>query len=773
MSDVFSTLRRRIARAPTGPGVYRWMNENGDVLYVGKAKNLRARLRSYVAAPDKQLGPWKLSLRAQLRDFNVTVTNSEMEALVLETNLIKELRPKYNVLMKDDKHYVYVEITHKDPCPSVSIVRSMRFASAKYFGPFLRTDDTRRTLDMLHDIFAFRACKASISRCNAAGGVLSTGTACLDQHIGRCNGLCAGLITPEEYRRRIEQVMAFFRGDIAPTIEEARLRMQQAAAEKKFERAARLRDMVQSATAMQERQIVSDTSGQDADVFGVALLSQKAQVVLLRKRDGKLIGEEQFSLAGRAESIADVLSQFLLQYYDAAPDVPPRIVVGQEFDDRTAAAAYLSQKRGSNVEILVPERGRSVRLLELAEKNAQEKAKQIEAVWEAEQRNTEEALAELAALLSLDAPPQRIEGYDISHTGGSDTVGSMVVFVGGKPRNDHYRSFTIHSMQHGDIDDYRALQEVLSRRLRHITGSLAAEQSKWKEGGVVIGKARKSDEETILSILERHPGILSTTDVSYTQYVVARAEEEIIGFVRLREHPGKLRELGSLWVDERYRGGRLGQFLVRTLLRGIKKGKVYLRTFPELEPYYAAVGFRHVHTPPAVFAEALRKGKESDPSFRERVVLAYDAARQKPDVSLSTLPDLLVIDGGKGQLNAVRTVLTSANVSIPVIGLAKREEEVFVPGKSQSLVIAAESPARFLLMRLRDEAHRFANRHRGSRAAYRLVQSSLDRVPGIGPAARKQLLRKLGSVDAVRRAPDAVLLSILTPKQVESLRSFL
>jgi excinuclease ABC subunit C len=778
--DILITLRKRTAKAPDSPGIYKWMNAEGTVLYVGKAKNLKNRLKSYVnKGAEKGLGPWKLSLLKQIADFDVTVVNSEVEALVLETNLIKELRPKYNVMMKDDKNYVYVQITVQDPFPRVEVVRRIEDPKARSFGPFISAFDTRRSLDMLNELFSYRACKASIDALNRAKGdqeaVYGTGKLrpCLDYQIGQCNGLCAAAISQDEYRARLDHVIHFFKGDYKPVIERARELMMQAASEKKFERASKLRDLLQVVENMQEKQIVSDTSGENADVIGLALLSGKVQVVIMQKREGKLIGEQQFGLAGSAESMSEVLEQFLPQYYESIIDLPDAVIIGEDFEDRKIFEEYLTKRRGKNVKVIVPERGAKSQLLKLAETNAHQKATQAEASWEADQRNTEAALEELARILDLKAPPKRIEGYDISHTGGAETVGSMVVFCDGKPKNDFYRSFTIHSMRSGVVDDYRALKEVLTRRLRHTAGGLHAEEEQWNENGVTFRKAHKDEDGIIHEIIERHPRELSQSDLSYKQFLVALHEGNIVAFARLREHDGKLLELSSLWVEEEFRGGKLGQFLARKLLHSLKKGKVYVRVGEALEQYYASVGFRHVLKSPEVFQKRWEAYKKEHPDAVERLVMVYDTLQHKPDVSLSAEPDLIVIDGGKGQLGVGIEVLKNFELDIPVIGLAKREEEVFVPGKSVSVLFPSDSPAKFLLMRLRDEAHRFANRHRQKRAIKSAVQSQLDRIPSIGPETKQRLLKQFGSVDGVKRAPDEQLQEILTSEQIRGVREFL
>lgn len=690
MTEILAKLRLRVAASPTQPGVYRWLDDEGVVLYVGKAKNLRARLKSYVAAtPSKDLGPWKLSLIERVRNVDWTVVTSELEALVLETNLIKEFRPKYNVLMKDDKNYVYVKVTVGDPYPTVDIVRQMEDDGAQYFGPHLRAMDTRRALDMVQDLVQYRACKESLALLNRGGDPAKL-RPCLDEQIGQCCGLCAGKIDAAEYLSRIERLVAYFKGDYSPLIERARSLMRQAASLKQFERASHFRDALASLENLAQRQIVSDTSGEDVDVFGVALLSGTVHAVLLKKRRGKLIGEESFSLMGRAADLGEALEQLLPQYYEASPDVPEIVLVGGEFPSRGALEELLARRRGKKVKVKIPERGLKSQLLSLAERNAQEKALKAEASWEADARNTAEALAALQQLAKLPAPPRRVEGYDISHLGGTETVGSMVVAVDGKPRNDHYRSFTIRTLQHGDIDDYQSLKEVLSRRFRHLVGGIKAEESKWAADGISVRKSKKSDAEKVGEC----DGAL-----------VAEKDGEAVGIVTVAGHDGHV-ELAKLWIDPSFEDGPLASFLIRKAVLAAKH-KVYAVVDAGNESSYAALGFRHVQRAPKAFESKLEEGK---------ILMACDPKDQKPDASLTSRPDLLVIDGGKGQLGVAVEALRNWKLDIPVISLAKREEEVFEPESPRPIPFPADSPAKFFLMRLRDEAHRFANAHRKKRA---------------------------------------------------------
>ncbi|MDA1208839.1 MAG: excinuclease ABC subunit UvrC [bacterium] len=772
-------LAKIVSTMPQKPGVYRWLDEAGTVLYVGKAKKLRDRLKSYVSKPNKNIGPWKLSLIKNIAGLETTITQSELEALVLETNLIKEMKPKYNVLMKDDKNYVYVQITIADVCPTIDITRQMDNKKAKYFGPFLTAQRVRYTLDLLQDILGYRSCKESIRALNTQRQIPklkthkpqfttynlqpTTSTPCLQFQIGQCNGLCTGKISPEEYGKRMHAVIDFFKGNHTEAKRLAKVMMKEAANNKKFERAARLRDALAAIEKMKETQMASDTSGQHADYLAVVIAAGKAQAVVLQERGGKLIGEQSIALKGQPDSIVEALEQFIPQYYTAMPDIPNTVVISEEIEDHEVMQEWLQSIRGKHVDLWVPERGKKSKLLELAIANAEEKLRQQAAAWEAAARNLEEALEQVRDAIGLPDVPKRIEGYDISHLGGTETVGSMVVMINGKPNNKDYRSFTIQTLKEGDIDDYKALKEVLRRRLRH----LSDEVGQWKEKGVLIGKARKGEDKQIEEIIAQHKEELGQNTFSYKDFTLARKEKEIIGFGRMTTHKDKTIELQSIWVHQDYRGQKLGKFISRSILKKIKKGKVYILINQKLEEYYASLGFRHVHTPPDILKKELVS--DTHPSSCNMVML-YNIADNKEDTSLKSKPDLLVIDGGKGQLSSVVEVLKELELDIPVIGLAKKYEEVFVPGNPVSILLPNNSQGSFLLQRLRDEAHRFANAHREKRLSKRTIGSALDDVPGIGPKTRKELLTTFRTVENIKDASDDELLKLITQTQLKAIR---
>ena len=792
-------LRKRVAKAPDSPGVYRWLDKDGHVLYVGKAKNLKKRMKHYVQAAKKH-SAWTGIMVRQIHDFDVTIVNNELEALMLETNLIKELKPKFNILMKDDKNYVYLKITMNDTFPRIDIVRRLEddpassasgrprgASSALYFGPKTSAYELKETLAFLRSLFPFRNCRMGIelamsderramkgdaqsSKLKAqsfskASSVSSLPlevvcrdrdrpTPCVDYHIKQCLAPCIGIVTPEQYRlQAIDGVVAFFQGKYQQAEQILSARMQDAAREKKFERAAKFRDQLERLKRTQERQLISDTSGANTDTIGVSLLSGRSFVVLLREREGRLIAEESFALQGVAENLSEILGQFIPLYYSSTDDLPETVVVGEVPADRGAVEKWLSDIRGKRVKLHVPERGKKSKLLLLAEKNAESKAMQSEAKWEAETRRTEEALKELQNLLKLPDLPKRIEGYDISHLSGIHTVGSMVVFLNGKPKREHYRSFNIRSVE-GKVDDYRSLAEVLRRRLKYLTEDFGDSKKSWEERGIEIGKARKAEQKVIEKTSKAHSDEIGTDAIDYRNYIVARHDKEIVGFCRLFQYPGKVQTIRSLWIKKDWRGGKLGHTLIRTLLRRFTKGKIYVHISDEaLLEYYMELGFQPVRTPLPVLQKKLDIWAKAHPGRPAGMILVYIVAQQKTDDSFSEKPDLILIDGGKGQLNAATAVLKEFKLDIPAIGLAKREEEIFVPpsppappprGEGRKvtsaeysygpLKVPQDSAARFLLQRVRDEAHRFANFKREGRAKKSSLHSALDGISGIGDA---------------------------------------
>jgi excinuclease ABC subunit C len=449
-----ATLRRRLAALPTSPGVYMYKSTAGDILYIGKAINLRNRVRSYFHRNGQSTKVKQMV--AQIADWELILTGSELEALVLECNLIKKHRPKYNVRLRDDKTYPYIKVTVNEDWPRVFITRRIGRDGARYFGPFTDSRSVWRTLDLLNKLFPYRTCHITIT------GNLPR--PCLQYHIHRCLGPCIGVADPEEYRQVIAQVCLFLEGKHEQIVASLRQRMEEAAESLQFERAAHIRDQIRSVEKVTERQRVIDAAMKDQDVIAFARANGDACVEVFFVRGGKLIGREHFLLEGTKDEDAEkIMTSFVTQFYDSAAFVPPEILLQNEIAEAEVIESWLRDKRGGQkVAVTVPRRGKSKQLVDLVATNASEVLTQMRAKWLADERKTSAALTELAEQLDLEEPPQRIECYDISNIQGTSAVGSMIVFENGQPANGAYRRFQIKGVE--GPNDFASLQEVLRRR---------------------------------------------------------------------------------------------------------------------------------------------------------------------------------------------------------------------------------------------------------------------------------------------------------------------
>ena len=574
-------LEERLQALPRGAGVYLFRDARGDVLYVGKAKSLRSRVRSYFQRGDLRFGAAQLADR--IDDVEVIVTRNEAEALHLEQNLVKRHRPPFNVRLRDDKSFPYIAVTLEDEYPRIMFTRERHRRGTLYFGPYANAKKVRETLDVLNRVFRFRPCEGP--RPGRHSGI-----PCLDFHIDRCFAPCVGYISKDEYRQVIDSVTAFLSGDTATIQRELEVRMRAAAAEERFEEAARYRNRLVSIRHLAERQATERRAVGTVDVIGLASEGDRAAVQVFPLRDGKMIDRYGFHLENVAgEDAQSILEAFVLEYYGTAPGTPPEVLIPPVVPDTAPLAEFLSERRGSRVEVRVPRRGEKRRLVELAVENARLSLESDTAIREAARSRRLAALEELREVLNLESLPIRIECFDVSNIQGESIVASMVVFVDGKSRNAHYRTFAIRGL--AGQDDVGAMREVISRR-----------------------------------------------------------------FTR------------------------------------VKKGDV--------------------------------------------------------DESFSQTPNLVVVDGGKGQLAAALAALDELDLPrVAVIALAKREEEVFVPGVAASIVLDRSSPGLQLLQRIRDEAHRVALRYHRKRRSTRSMETIFETLPGVGPARRRALLRHFGSVE--------------------------
>ncbi len=588
-------LEVTLKNLPDRPGVYLMKDDRGQVVYVGKAQSLRSRVRSYW---QKQSGPMEgHRIRAvvdRITEVDYTIVDSVSEALLLENTLIKRYKPRFNVRLKDDKSYPYIKITMADDFPRIERTRKLANDGSRYFGPYASASSVDESMNLIRRIFPFRTCTIEIT-----AGEQALQRPCLLYHIKRCQAPCIQAIDKAAYRADISQIEAFLEGRQETVVRTLTTQMQDAADKLEFERAGALRDKVRAIERTMESQKMAAFSRTELDLIGLARQDNEAGVQLFAVRNGKLVGRDVFLLDAAADATDDeVLRSFLEQFYARATSVPPEILLPVEIPDRTDLEAFLSARRGSSVRLRVPRRGEKRELMDLAHRNAAETLQREHARWLADDGRTQEALAGIASALGLSDAPGRIECYDISTFQGAETVGSMVVFEDGRPRNSEYRRFRIRTVE--GPNDFASHQEVLRRRFH---------------------RARQGEE-------------------------------------------------GS--------------------------------------------------------AEELR--------WR--------------------LPDLVIIDGGKGQVSAAKEVLDAMGFGdLPLAGLAKEREELFLPGRSDPILLPANSPALYLVQRLRDEAHRFAITYHRDLRNKRTMRSKFDELPGVGPKRRQALLRVFGSLKRVREAP--------------------
>jgi excinuclease ABC subunit C len=458
---------------PSGSGVYLFRDEKGRVLYIGKAKSLRPRVRSYF----QKGGEARASLQQlpeRVGDIEVIVTQNEVEALHLEQNLVKRHRPPFNVRLRDDKSFPYIAVTVEDDFPRVMFTRERHRRGVLYFGPYANAKKVRQTLEVLNRVFQFRPCEGPKPGRHS-------GIPCLDFHIERCHAPCVGYITKEDYAAIIEGVVQFLSGETEPILEQLEERMRRSAADERFEEAARLRNRLFSIRHLAERQAADKRAVGTVDVLGLALDGDRGVVQIFPLRGGKMIDRYSFHLENvEGQDVTTVLEEFALEYYGSAPSIPPQILVPPASGDLSALEQFLSERRGARVEVRAPARGEKRRLQELATENAQIALQADVESREQKRLRRFEALEELREALNLESLPLRIECFDISNIQGQDPVGSMVVFEDGLPKKAHYRKFGVRSLD--GQDDFAAMAEVISRRFSRLEAGPGSNE--WDEGFV-------------------------------------------------------------------------------------------------------------------------------------------------------------------------------------------------------------------------------------------------------------------------------------------------
>lgn len=461
-------IDEELKKLPAKPGVYIMHDEQDTILYVGKAVNLRNRVRSYFRKNIGR-GPQIDKMVSLIARFEYIVTDSELEALILENNLIKEHLPKYNTLLKDDKTYPYIKVTVGEAYPRILFVREMKKDKARYFGPYTSAGAVKDTIELLNKLYKLRTCNRSLPK------DIGEGRPCLNYHIGQCSAPCQNLVSREEYRDQVEKALNFLNGNYQPILKELQGKMQDAAEKMEFEEAAKYRDLFNSVKSVSQKQKISDSVGEDRDIIALAEDDRDAVVQVFFVRDGRLIGREHFYMTHiEGQKKPRILQEFVKQFYAGTPFIPREIMLQYEVEEQTLIEQWLTEKKEGRVKLIVPKIGTREKLVELAAQNASlVLSKDKERIAREESRTTG-AVKEIADLLGLPGIV-RMEAFDISNISGFANVGSMVVFEKGKPKRSDYRKFRIQSV--AGPDDYACMREVLTRRFRHGM----EEQSKLKE----------------------------------------------------------------------------------------------------------------------------------------------------------------------------------------------------------------------------------------------------------------------------------------------------
>ena len=586
-------IKEELKKLPHKPGVYLMRDADDTIMYVGKAVDLHKRVQSYFRTRIVGRGPQIEQMVSRVARFEYIVTDSEMEALVLENNLIKENRPRYNTMLKDDKTYPFIKVTVSEEYPRILFSRLMKKDKARYFGPFPSADAVREAIELVNKLMGLRTCNRVLPR------DIGKDRPCLNYHMGYCTAPCAaGKITKEEYGDRVEKAIDFLSGNYSAVIEDLTKKMEQASQEMRFEDAAKYRDRRNSVRVIEQKQKMTDADMEDRDIIALAKEEQDVVVQVFFVREGKIIGREHYYMKDQgvfddeAGGSSAVLQNFVKQFYGGTPFVPRELLLQEKIPDQDMIEKWLSERRGSRVHLFVPERGTNKRLMELASQNASLILSQDKERLKREEGRTIGAVKEIAKLLDL-RKLQRMEAFDISNISGFANVGSMVVFEGGKPKRSDYRKFRIQTV--AGTDDYACMKEVIERRFTH--------------------GLRKQD-------------------------------------------------------------------------------------------------------------------------------------------SFSKFPDLLLMDGGRGQVNIALQVLRELNISVPVCGMVKddnhRTRGLYY--HNVELPIDTRSEGFQLITRIQDEAHRFAIEYHRSLRSKAQVHSTLDEIPGVGPARRKALMRHFASIEELREA---------------------
>ena len=449
-------IKEKLKSLPLCPGVYIMKNKFGDVIYVGKSKQLKNRVSQYFMN-SKNHSPKTLAMVSNVANFDYIMTDTEAEALVLECNLIKKYKPKYNILLKDDKHYPYIKLTLDEEYPRIYMTRKIKRDGARYFGPYMSSLMVKNALEAIRRIFKVRSCVKVLPR------DIGKGRPCLYYHIGQCSAPCSEKISKEDYREAFEQISSVLEGKYDAIINDLTDKMYNASEKLEFEKAGRYRDRIESIKMLGEKQKIISTSENNRDIIGIFKGEFESCVQIFYMRDGKIQGSEYFVFNDENANMSEILSEFVKQYYFTATNIPKEILIAQEIEDADGIEEWLTDKVGNKVTIHVPQRGEKAQLIKMVNKNAEESLKQYIFKRNREQMEQNDVLAELANILSLESTPFRIESYDISNISGAESIGVCVVYKNAKASKKDYRKFNIKTVE--GADDYESMREVIARRI--------------------------------------------------------------------------------------------------------------------------------------------------------------------------------------------------------------------------------------------------------------------------------------------------------------------
>jgi excinuclease ABC subunit C len=731
-------LYEKIRTLPTQPGVYLYKNAEGEVIYVGKAKNLRSRVRSYLLEAS-QANAKTGSLMREAVDLEYILVANEHEALALENNLIKQRKPRFNILLRDDKTYPYVKLTLADRYPKVFVTRRLRKDGSAYYGPYFPGNLAYRIVELIHRSFLIPSCKVDLSRYHPR--------ACLQYYIHRCLGPCVeDLTTPEIYREAVRDAQLFLEGRSAELERALSARMLAAAEAQQFEAAARLRDQLSTVHQLQEKQRIATTEqGDDADVFGYHFEAGSLAVNQFHVRAGKIVDRREFfwddlpdflatadspppdlaenpgapsirrtsgewvgkdTPAPATESpdapfhAASVFSALLKQLYIDQHYVPRSILVPVDFDDRESLAALLTERTRHRIEIAVPQRGEKRSLIDLAGQNAKQSYTQRFRVLEPSRKAIQESLADLLMLPEL---PRRIECFDISHIQGAETVASLVVWEDGKMNKQLYRKFKVMTVL--GVDDFASMREVVHRRYKRLLDQ---------------------NSNAVKTNIAGAPGLAFETGESNEAHPSSQALK--------------------------------GQVTIGAPVPALSspKGPSHLGTWESDTPDQASRALK---------GHDFSRADKTPDSGRAL------APEGKPSKEPTTLPSLILVDGGLGQLHAAADALESLGLtSQPLASIAKREEVIYLYGnEDEPIVLDRRSPVLHLIQLIRDESHRFAIGYHRQRRAMRDRDSELLNIPGVGTQTRQRLLSHFGSLRDIQQATAESLASVVPRKTAEAI----